>query len=65
MENAYTKTNEDVLRHFEVSESDGLSQDQVKRAKKRPVWLLFVARCLNIYLLIYFYLFMYFFAGTY
>lgn len=35
MENAHTKTVEEVLGHFGVNESTGLSLDQVKKLKER------------------------------
>uniref|UniRef100_UPI00358E24D8 sarcoplasmic/endoplasmic reticulum calcium ATPase 1-like n=1 Tax=Myxine glutinosa TaxID=7769 RepID=UPI00358E24D8 len=35
MENAYMKTNAEVLRHFGVDETGGLSQDQVERQFKK------------------------------
>uniref|UniRef100_A0A8C2PS10 Cation-transporting P-type ATPase N-terminal domain-containing protein n=1 Tax=Cyprinus carpio TaxID=7962 RepID=A0A8C2PS10_CYPCA len=35
MENAHTKTVEEVLGHFGVNESTGLSLEQVKKLKER------------------------------
>uniref|UniRef100_A0A5F4WM75 Cation-transporting P-type ATPase N-terminal domain-containing protein n=1 Tax=Callithrix jacchus TaxID=9483 RepID=A0A5F4WM75_CALJA len=35
MENAHTKTVEEVLDHFGVNESTGLSLEQVKKLKER------------------------------
>ncbi|XP_058876142.1 sarcoplasmic/endoplasmic reticulum calcium ATPase 2-like [Acipenser ruthenus] len=35
MENGHTKTVEEVLTHFGVNESTGLSADQVKKSKER------------------------------
>lgn len=35
MENAHCKSTEEVLQHFKVDESTGLSDDQVKRALEK------------------------------
>lgn len=35
MEDAYAKTSEEVLKYFNVSENLGLSQEEVKRNKKK------------------------------
>uniref|UniRef100_A0A2K5D4B8 ATPase sarcoplasmic/endoplasmic reticulum Ca2+ transporting 2 n=1 Tax=Aotus nancymaae TaxID=37293 RepID=A0A2K5D4B8_AOTNA len=53
MENAHTKTVEEVLGHFGVNESTGLSLEQVKKLKERwaggsfsVTWLLAVTSAL-------------------
>ena len=35
MENAYTKTPEEVLKHFQVTETKGLSEQQVKSLREK------------------------------
>ena len=35
MEDAYTKTVDKVLKHFQVSESLGLTQEEVKRSRQK------------------------------
>jgi hypothetical protein len=35
MENAYTKTTEEVLKYFSVSEAKGLTEEQVKESRRK------------------------------